>query len=180
MKRTVWLFCFLVVALCINAQGIYTKVMKYDKFDDVVWSKKVKTLITQTDTTFVFETKGLKPETYFYVDAPLMAIHDGRRDSLVNLVADIWGYESQYFAITNKIREDVRAETQKQISDMNDTQLTDEETRVLLAANLIKRIDELPVITTRTISKYSFTYEYETDFVWIKFKDGSRIVYSKY
>jgi hypothetical protein len=180
MKRTVWIFCFLVVALCINAQGIYTKVMKYDKFDDVVWSKNIKTLITQTDTTFVFETKGLKPETYFYVDAPLMAIHDGSRDSLVNLVADIWGYESQYFAVTNKIREDVRAETQKQISDMNDTELTDEEAGVLLAANLFKRIEELPVITTRTISKYRFTYEYETDFVWIKFKDGSRIVYSKY
>lgn len=180
MKRTVWLFCFLVVALCINAQGIYTKVMKYDKFDDVVWSKNVKTLITQTDTTFVFETKGQKPETYRYVDMPLMAIHVGSRDSLENLVADIWGYESQYFAITNNIREEVRTETEKQISDMNDTQLTDEETNVLLAANLIKRIDELPVITTRTISKYHFTYEYDTDYVWIKFKDGSRLVYSKY
>ncbi len=180
MKRTVWIFCFLVVAICINAQGIYTKVMKYDKFDDVVWSKNVKTLITQTDTTFVFETKGLKPETYFYVDAPLMAIHDGRRDSLANLVADIWGYESQYFAITNIIREEVRAETQKRISEMNDTESTDEEINMLLAINLLKRIDELPVITTRTISKYRFTYEYDTDYVWIKFKDGSRIVYSKY
>lgn len=180
MKRTVWLFCFLVIALGINAQGIYTKVTKYDKFDDVVWSKNVKTLITQTDTTFVFETKGQKPETYYYVDVPLMAIHEGRRDSLANLVADIWGYESQYFAVTNKIREEVRSETQNQITDMNDTQLTDEDTDFLLAVNLLKRIDELPIITTRTISKYSFSYEYDTDYVWINFKDGSRIVYSKY
>ena len=145
MKRTVWLFCFLFVVLCINAQGIYTKVTKFDKFDDIVWSKDVKTLITQTDTTFVFETKGQEPETYRYVDAPLMAIHEGRRDSLANIVADIWGYESQYIAITNIIREEVRAETQKQISDMNDTQLTDEDTNALLAINLLKRIDELPV-----------------------------------
>lgn len=180
MKRTVWLFYFLFVVLCINAQGIYTKVTKFDKFDDIEWSKDVKTLITQTDTTFVIETKGQKPETYYYVDAPLMAIHEGRRDSLANLVADIWGYESQYFAITNIIREKVRAETEKQISEMNDTQSTDDEINMLLAINLLKRIDELPVITTRTISKYRFTYEYSTDYVWIKFKDGSRIVYSKY
>ena len=179
MKRTVWLFCLLFVVLCLNAQGIYTKVTKYDKFDDIVWSRDVKTLITQTDTTFVFETKGQKPETYYYVDAPIMAFHEGRRDSLANLVADIWGYESQYFAITNIIRDEVREETQKQISDMNETQ-TDEETNMLLAINLLKRIDELPVITTRVISKYRFTYEYDTDLVWINFKDGTRIVYSKY
>ena len=180
MKRTVWLFCFLFVVLCINAQGIYTKVTKYDKFDDIVWSKDVKTLITKTDTTFVFETKGQKPETYRYVDAPLMAIHVGSRDSLANLVGDVWGYESQYFAITNIIREEVIAETQKQISDMNYTQSTEEEANTLLAINLLKRIDELPVITTRTISKFHFTYKYDTDYVWINFKDGSRIVYSKY
>ena len=180
MKRTVWLFCFLFVALCINAQGIYTKVTKYDKFDDVLWSKNVKTLITQTDTTFVFETKGQKPEIYRYADSPLMAIHMGSRDSLANLVADIWGYESQYFAVTNQIREEVRAETIEQISAMDETQLSDEESNILLAANLLKRIDELPIITTRTISKYRFTYEYDTDYVWIHYKDGSRIVYSKY
>ena len=180
MKRSVWLFCFLFVVLCINAQGIYTKVTKYDKFDDIVWSKDVKTLITQTDSTFVFETKGQKPETYRYVDSPLMAIHVGSRDSLANLVADIWGYESQYFAITNIIREEVLAETKKQISDMNDTQSTDEEASMLLAMNFLERIDDLPIITTRTISKFRFSYEYETDYVWINFKDGTRIVYSKY
>lgn len=180
MKRTVWLFCFLFVVLCVNAQGIYTKVTKYDKFDDIVWSKDVKTLITQTDTTFVFETKGQKPETYHYVDVPMMAIHVGSRDSIANLVTDIWGYESQYFVITDIIREEVRAETKKQISDMNDTQSADEETNMLLVINLLKRIDELPVITTRTISKYRFDFEYKTDFIWINFKDGTRIVYSKY
>ena len=61
MKKLIFSICFVLTSIVVNAQGIYTKVTKYDKFDDVEWEKTIKTLITKTDTTFVIETKGSKP-----------------------------------------------------------------------------------------------------------------------
>lgn len=161
------------------AQGIYTKVTKYDKFDDIEWTKEIKTLITKTDTTFVIETKGSKPETYRYSDTPLMALHVGHRDSLANIVADIWGYESQYTAITEETIEEVRNAVQEQIKDLPDSSIFDEKIQMLFGLEMLERIDKLPTITFRTISKYHFTFEYDTDIVWIKFEDGSRIIYTR-
>lgn len=51
-----------------SAQGIYTSVHKYDKFDDVVWEKEIKTLVTKTDSTIIIETKGTKPVEYYILE----------------------------------------------------------------------------------------------------------------
>lgn len=45
MKKILLSSLFFLIAFVANAQGIYTKVKKYDKFDDVVWEKDVKTII---------------------------------------------------------------------------------------------------------------------------------------
>ena len=179
MKKIVLILVNVMFTFVVNAQGIYTKVTKYDKFDDIEWTKEIKTLITKTDSTFVIETKGSKPETYRYSDSPLLAIHDGRRDSLSNIVADVWGYESQYVAITEKAIEDVRNAVAEQIKDLPDSLVSETKIQILSGLELLKIIDKLPTITLRTISKYSFDFEYDTDLVWIKFEDGSRIIYSK-
>lgn len=179
MKRIFLSFAMIIwVAICF-AQGIYTKVTKYDKFDDVVSEKVIKTLITKTDTTFIVETKGQEPVEYRYIDNPFFSAHVGRRDSLVNIVADVYGYEDQYIAITEDVRNEVIAEVQKQIEDLPDSLVFEEKINMLAALKLMEKIDELPTITVRTISRYNFTYEYDTDLFWIKFKDGSRIIYTK-
>lgn len=46
MKKIITLLFVMMCTLCVSGQGIYTKVTKYDKFDDVVWTRQVKTLIT--------------------------------------------------------------------------------------------------------------------------------------
>lgn len=62
MKRLKFAFTllFILVAVSVNAQQtrLYTHVMKLDKFNDIVWKKKIKTLVTKTDSTFIVETKG--------------------------------------------------------------------------------------------------------------------------
>lgn len=179
MKKLIFSICFVLTSIVVNAQGIYTKVTKYDKFDDVEWEKTIKTLITKTDTTFVIETKGSKPKTYRYIDSPFFSTHEGSRDSLSNIVADVWGYESQYTVITEETIEEVRSEVQEMIKDMPDSLVFDEKINKLSGLALLRKIDKLPKITVRTISKYRFTYEYDTDLVWIRFEDGSRIIYSK-
>ena len=179
MKKLIFSICFVLTSIVVNAQGIYTKVTKYDKFDDVEWEKTIKTLITKTDTTFVIETKGSKPKTYWYIDGPFFSAHEGSRDSLSNIVADVWGYESQYIVITEETIEEVRSEVREQIKDLPDSLVFDEKINKLSGLALLRKIDKLPKITVRTISKYRFTYEYDTDLVWIRFEDGSRIIYSK-
>ena len=75
--------------------------------------------------------------------------------------------------------EEVRSELREQIKDLPDSLVFDEKINKLSGLALLRKIDKLPKITVRTISKYRFTYEYDTDLVWIRFEDGSRIIYSK-
>lgn len=177
MKKIVLALIFVMFTFVVNAQGIYTKVTKYDKFDDIEWTKEIKTLITKTDTTFVIETKGSKPETYLYFD--FLTVHDGCRDSLSNLVGNVWGYESLYSVLTEKNIEEARTAVIEQIKDSPDSLKTLSHIRTLFWSELLDRSKNSPVITVRTISKSRFGFEYDTDYIWINFKDGSRIIYSK-
>ncbi len=175
MKKLLSLLLVMMCALGMNAQGIYTKVTKYDKFDDVVWKRQIKTLITQTDTTFVVETKGSKPETYYYTDNFLMADHIGRRDSLANLVADLWGYEDVYTVYTENLRKEISSK----IKNVPDTMTPTNKVNYVFE-EVRKILKRCPKIVIRNISKYSFSYEYKTDLFWIKFNDGTRLIYEKY
>lgn len=102
MRKVAIITLLALLSMVVNAQGIYTKVTKYDKFDDVEWEKNIKTLISKSDSTIVIETKGSKPEEYRYKDIFPFAEHDGNRNKLVNIVADVWGYESQYIVFSEK------------------------------------------------------------------------------
>lgn len=179
MKKLVLFFAIaLAMGVAASAQGIYTKVQKYDKFDDVVWIKNVKTLITQTDSTFVIETKGGKAETYRYSDSPFFAIHVGSRDSLANLVADVWGYETHYYLIDDELRKKVVDEIMEELKNTEGS-LSDEEYQLVVFMKLYDHIEELPVLTIRTVSELRYFFSYETDLAWIKYPDGSRIIYTK-
>ena len=178
MKKILTLTLLLMLSMAAQSQGIYTKVTKYDKFDDVEWEKNIKTLISKSDSTIVIETKGSKPEEYRYKDIFPLAEHDGNRDNLVNIVADVWGYESQYIVFSEKNIEEFKKDYEENLGAEADS-LSEDALKMALGLMVIKQIKNLPTITFRTISRYDFTFEYKTDMVWIKFKDGSRIIYSK-
>lgn len=158
-----------------NAQGLYTKIKKYDKFDDVVWEKTVKTLITKTDSTIVIETKGQKPEKYLIIGDEPFASFTGSRDNIVNLVANVYGYQSDYLCFHPTFNEELKAKYEK-MTKGNNGEEPDEEKRVKF---ILDEILKFPRITFRTISRYSFEFEYDTDMAWILYQDGSRIIYSK-
>lgn len=180
IKRNLLAATLCLLPLVSMAQNVFSKFEHLDKFDDVIISKQVKTLITKTDSTFVVETKGQKPVVYRYVDNPLMATHLGRRDSIANLVADVYGYEDKYFAVTEDIRNKVIAETQKDLENLPDSLVFDGKINVLVGLRLMGKVKEMPTITVRTISRFSYRFEYKTDLIWIEFPDGSRYIYSKY
>lgn len=176
MKKIAIISLLFILSLAASAQGIYTKKTKYDKFDDVVWTKNVKTLITMYNDSIVFETKGQSPETFMYFDQELLATHIGDRDNLENLVSDIYGFETQYFGITKSLKQEVQDEFEQSYEESD---MDDETASATLALILFSKLENAPIITFRTISSTRYTFSYRTDIVWIKYPDGSRIIYEK-
>lgn len=149
---------------------------KYDKFDDVVWTKKIKTIISQSYSTIVVETKGQKPTEYEYLNEPLFATQTGSREDLVNLVNDVYGYESTYCLFPKGTIEKTY-ETIK--SEIPDSLATEEMIDAKVKLKLMVLMDDMPTITFRTVSYSQYSFEYETELAWIRFKDGSRVIYRK-
>ena len=95
--KHVLLVLFSFFALNSNAQIFeYKRVL--DKFDDVINEEQIKTLISYTDSTFVFEEKGKTPVTYRvlqYADNKSR----GNKENIVNLVDNVYGYQECWFVV---------------------------------------------------------------------------------
>lgn len=179
MKKFITTSLIAFWALAMSAQGIYTRVKKYDKFDDVIYEKTIKTLITKTDDKIIFETKGSKPVEYYYSENSWFADHIGSRESVVNLVNDVYGYEDRYNVFPKDTIDVVKKIVSEKAKNTPDSLLTDYDIATMHNWELFCRIQNVPEVVFRTTSKNSYIFMYDTDLVWIKFKDGSRIIYSK-
>lgn len=154
MKKILFTLLLSITAFVCNAQ-IFSKIIYLDKFDDIVKTENVKTLIiySRRDSTFIFETKGKQPITY-KVGEPL---ETGSADDCVNLVDDVYGHEKLYFGF--KLIEPKDTTYKEKINAF------------------IESYSELFSIVCRTITS-KYTCEFKTRLVWITGNDGSRIIYS--
>ena len=109
---------------------------------------------------------------------PLLTFHIGSRDSVVNLVNDIYGYEDRYNVFPKDTVEVVKNIVYEGNADISDSLLSDRARNINFEVELFIRRHNTPEVVFRTISKTSYSFMYEADLVWIKFKDGSRIIYS--
>lgn len=101
MKRVFIIFTLLLsIALKADSQ-IYTSKCVMDKFDDVLLAKELKTIITQTDSTFIIEEKGSVPTEYVIL-TPFYSDSKGNANNIVNLVDDIYGYQESWFVAPKK------------------------------------------------------------------------------
>lgn len=183
MKKMLLSLLLIFVTSVANAQGIYTKIQKYDKFDDVVWEKDIKTLIDKslsiTTSKITIETKGQKPVEYICYEGPGFSAHDGSRDSLSNLVSNVYGYEDLYYIFPKDTVDKARKEVLEHCKDFPDSIVTENFIEAMVRIEMIPKTHDAPIITFRTVSRFQYIFEYETDLIWIRFKDGSRIIYSK-
>lgn len=176
MKKLISLLTFLLLfATYSSAQSIFTRIIKYDKFDDVVSDRTVKTLITRTEKTFIVETKGEEPIVYMHLDNLLAPEHIGRRDSIVNLVDNVYGYESRYTVFTEKEAEEIV----KEETDKYNKETAEYPVEYYAALSIASKGEagELPVITIRTVSEYDFVFEFKRELFWIRYPDGTRTIY---
>ena len=97
MKKLLLISVLMILSVLSNAQ-IFTDKIVYDKFDDVISHRDVKTIITKTDTTITFEEKGGVPTKYKIV---CQEYAEGNEDNIVNLYDNIYGYETCWKVILN-------------------------------------------------------------------------------
>lgn len=56
---------------------------------------------------------------------------------------------------------------------------TDEMIDAKFKLSLMLKADNTPTITFRNISWNRYEFEYDSELAWIRFKDGSRLIYTK-
>ena len=146
MKRISLLFAFVFITLFAKGQ-VYSKIQKLDKFEDVIDEQNVKTLFSLESSLITVETKGQKPKYYSIIKQE----ENGRADSVVNLVNDVYGYQTVYYCRELVINDDKSA-----------------------SMDLYKIL----VIIHRTVTT-QYTQTYKTDLWWIYDDDSitSRTVY---
>ena len=184
MKILSFLFC-IMLSVTANAQQVFSHITKLDKFDDTVWTRDSKTIITRTDSTIVIETKGKEPEVYWYVDYPLVSDHSGSKDKLENLVDDIWGFEDTYWVVNFKERETF-LQTLTSLAEkfaaleqegVRDTEEGDKNFRLHLIEDFLKIRSEMTSITFRYISYSKYYWEYKNNLIWVTYPNKDRIIY---
>ena len=150
MKKILLCFLFSFVCIISNAQ-IYNTIEYLDKFDDVIKQENIKTLVTETDSTFIFETKGRKQKIYYILKIDENGfIGDANENNHERIINNVFGYQESYW-----------------VSDIpypNEFFKDESEKHLFLLVH-------------RVISKYDFIFEYDTQFHWITNLEGSRIVY---
>lgn len=184
MKILSILFC-IMLSVTANAQQFFSHITKLDKFDDVVWEKNLKTIVTFNDSVITIETKGQEPEYYFCKDNSALSFHSGTQESLVNLVDDIWGYEDVYYVVKStekeKFLKDLQAFCEK-VENIHKEYASDsifdkEKLATRMAKETVKFQDQMVSVTFRYISNVHYIWDYKTKLVWVRQPDGSRVIY---
>ena len=120
MKKILIVLMLCLVNIMSFGQDIFTKKIVYDKWYDVIFNKDVKTIMTVTDSTFVFETKGEKPIIYIKlayfigdlvysgdsIDTLSTVSHLGTEDKPIELSPNNYGYQDVYLVVEeNDVRQ---------------------------------------------------------------------------
>ncbi len=177
MKKIIISFLCVIISQ-ISYSQIFSEIRYYDKFDDCLKEEKIKTLITQTDSTFIIEEKGRKPKEYYILNyATYYSL--GSRDSIVDLTGqNVYGYQDSWCVIKMSDKEEYFRNYNK-IMHGNKFPSKNEVEELLGKFWLY--------LTHRTISRYSYEFEYDREFIWIKNelndnklgRNVQRIIYTK-
>lgn len=167
MKKILFLL-LAMVALSSNAR-IFNYKMVYDRFDDVIEQKSIKTIIEQTDSTFVIEEKGGRPVKYYIMNI-LEENCSGDENNIVNLVSNVYGYQTCWSVVMEKDLENYRNGIMAAILE------TDENARKKI---IEKTIDDYCYYITRRVVTTQYTHSYISEYVWIQKGDNNgRTIYT--
>lgn len=171
MKKILFVLLFAIMAVGIDAQ-IYSRIEYRDKFDVNIKVENTKVLITKTDSTFTIEKRGFKPTTYYILNE-LSDYTIGDRNNIVDLTGtSVYGYQETWCVIRVEDIENYRRDYLKYICN-------EAEIEIISKYYLF--------VIHRVISKYSFIFEYKSEYFWIEDESNTdklgksinRIIYCK-
>ena len=152
MKKILFVLLFAIMAVGIDAQ-IYSRIEYRDKFDVNIKVENTKVLITKTDSTFTIEKRGFKPTTYYILNE-LSDYTIGDRNNIVDLTGtSVYGYQETWCVIRVEDIENYRRDYLKYICN---------ETGIEIISKYYL------FVVHRVISKYSFIFEYKSEYFWIE------------
>ena len=152
MKKLFISTLFGLMGLVCNAQ-IYNQIKYFDKFDDELKVEQRKSLITKTDSTIIVEEKGKQPVVYHIINVVESATQ-GSKDNVVNLVDDVYGYETTWCVVPQQLYAKFYAALLKWVEDSSDENMQNLSSFWLFAVH-------------RTVTT-QYTGSYITDFFWLK------------
>lgn len=191
MKKILFTLLLSITSFVCNAQ-IYSKIEYYDKFDDCIRKENVKTIVNidEDNEIITVETKGRKPIEYIVVEFE----ENGRKDSVVNLVGNIYGYEGHWYCIEEKDTINWKFENRKKITELMlkhnknlDAEKIIEADSVHWYMSLNDWVDFNIFMTYENkyikeiVERYittQYTMQFKNRLFWIKKNDGSRIIYT--
>lgn len=152
MKKIFLVLLFTIIAVGIDAQ-IYSRIEYRDKFDVKIKVENTKVLITETDSTFTIEKRGFKPTTYYILNE-LSDYTIGDRNNIVDLTGtSVYGYQETWCVIRVEDIENYRRDYLKYICN---------EAGIEIISKYYL------FVIHRVISKYSFIFEYKSEYFWIE------------
>lgn len=171
MKKLLTLLFFSFFAMFSYAQ-LFTKIAQYDKFDDVIKEEERKTLVTKTDTTFVIEEKGREPVVYYILNIS-EAGTEGSKDDIVNLVGDVYGYQTAWCLVRYDLLDRYREAQLNYLIQESDSSM--------------KKLSSFWVFAIHRTITTQYTGRYLTEYFWLQdeLNDGklgqgvNRIIYKK-
>ena len=158
MKKLLILLAYVLMSQTSYTQ-IFTKIQYFDKFDDSLKEETIKTLITKTDSTFIIEEKGRQPKEYRILNYAAYNSF-GSKDDIVDLTGqNVYGFQDCWCVV--------------KMSDYNEyLNMFDQIVNDNFGSSVDESIKKLEkywlYIVHRRISKYSFTFEYDGEFLWIQ------------
>ena len=85
--------------------------------------------------------------------------HNGRQDSLSNIVSDIYGYEDQYYIFPKDTVDKATNDLLELYKDVPDPIITSQFIKALVKGEMTLKVLDAPTIVFRTISKFKHFFE---------------------
>jgi len=165
------------LTISVNAQSVFSNITKVDRFDDIIYSKKAKTII---DTDFSdsiayvsIETKGQNPEKYIILK--ISFIGDMLNDEPTDIGNGLFGYETRIMAVNI---DKLKAIVEKAVANgetFEGYEQLDTNLELLGKAVTMFKPAYVGIVIRTFVTKY--THEYLDELVWVAFDDGDRIIY---
>ena len=179
MRKILFTFLFGIIGLSCNAQ-IFTTKEQYDKFDDVIKSENIKTLISKRQIDddwlkFTIETKNAEIKEYLCYMPSIMSVSYGSEEDVIELTDGVYGYQNDYVCCEIKDTADYKLNILCAFHAIDS--LFQKESSTNKCSYLRQIIQDKYFVLTERVVTTQYAHTFLNRYFWIRKNDDSRIIY---